>query len=78
MCYESRKQYPPFTHYRLYALGSCRGKRVGARWGVVVALPDSAIRGIVGGWSREPVLVQQLYEPKKCFMTYTSNTLPKT
>ena len=30
-CYESRKQYPPFEHYRLYAPGSCLGKRVGVR-----------------------------------------------
>ena len=24
-------KYPPFAHYRLYALGSCFGKRVGVR-----------------------------------------------
>ena len=38
-CYESSKQNPPFARYRLYALGICLGKRVGVRYGVVVALP---------------------------------------
>ena len=39
-CHEFRKQNPPFAHYyRLNALGICLGKRVGVRYGVVVALP---------------------------------------
>ena len=76
--------------YRLYSLGSCLGKRVGARIGCGRRASVSAIRGIGGSWSGEPVVAGQsgLYgldvmQPQSsvsttsAFNNRTSNRIPR-
>ena len=55
-CYESRKQYPPIAHYRLYNLGSCLFASASAYDKVWSSPFPSAIRGIGGSWSGESVV----------------------